>query len=240
MNQQLISTEFIVLCIIQLITLVTSLIILITSFKHYLNIDRSKFLLRKSVKYFTLLFVSIASLCVFSLVLDFYYLATLNSIISGYLFSAIVTTTFANIFCAFQFLVYLLHPERRYLKYPLGIYCLIGIILQWIFPPIFTDIFQFPKDNTIIFIYLYLIYLYVYIIFAYEFLYHSWKSADRKERNRFLCIGLSAVLFIVLLPVGLLGHGKLIMWLLLLSATSLLYLGYNFPKFFQKFLKVDK
>ncbi len=239
MSNGLITSEFILLCIIQVITIGISLLTLVRSFKRYFNIDRSEIILRKSVKYFTFIFITIVCAGFFSLFVNFFYIYTQNAIISGYLYGTVTTTSVVNIFCAWQFLTYLIHPERRKTKYILGTLCLIGIVIEWFSVPTMDSVLTSPNvqaDYLYLYIYLLCIFGFVYSIFAYDFFKASYKSPEKKEKIRFLCMGLTGLLILFMYPVG--TFGLIYSWSLILSSTILLYLGYNFPKFFQSLLKI--
>ncbi|NVM30263.1 MAG: hypothetical protein HWN65_15570 [Candidatus Helarchaeota archaeon] len=237
MSNGLITVEFIFLCSIQIFTIVFSLIVFMSSLKRYLNTDKSEVFLRKSVKYFTFILITIACAGSSALFVNIFFFITSDGIVSGYLYGSVITSMFVNIFCAWQFLNYLIHPERRITKYPIGICVTIGIVLTWFYPGVMTTVFFSPIIETpFIYIYLLGLYVFVYILFAFEFLRHGGKSFEKKEKYRFFCLGVSALLSLFMF----LGFfwGLIYAWLFILFSMIFLYLGYNFPKFFQKALKI--
>jgi len=237
MNEPIYSAEFILLCIIQMVTIGFSVISFIHSFKQYLRIDPSEVILRKSVKYFTFIFITICCAALFSLACNFFYLVTSNGIIAGYLYAAATTMILVNVFCAWQFVTYLIHPERRPTKYIIGSYCLIGIILLWCFAPIvFSGGWVPNSENMGLYVYIWIIFAFVWGVFTIDFIRNSLKSTEKKEKHRFFCMGLSGVFAFLMFPLT--PFGQIFPWMMILAGTILLYLGYNFPHFFQRFLKV--
>jgi hypothetical protein len=101
--------------------------------------------LRKSIKYFSFIFLTITVAGIFSMITNFYYLSTKNGFLAGYIYACVTTNILGNVFCAWQFITYLIHPERRNIKYIVGIYCLIGIILIWVFAPTVTNVLYTPN-----------------------------------------------------------------------------------------------
>ena len=91
--------QFIILSSVQLVTMGFSLIILVNGLKRYFSTERSEIILRKSVKYFCFILISIFCAALFSLIVNIYYLFTENGIIAGYLYDGVATSMFANVFC---------------------------------------------------------------------------------------------------------------------------------------------
>lgn len=238
MTQPVFPAEFVLLCGTQLFTLAFSLIVLVNGIKRYLNTDKSEIFLRKSVKYFSFILLTIACAAGWALFVNIFFFISSDGFISGYLYGGVVTSLFVNIFCAWQFLNYLIHPERRVTKYPVGICITIGIVLIWFYPGFMTSVFYSPIiENIFMYLYLLGLYVFVYGIFSYEFFKHGLNSADRKEKYRFYCLGGSALLSLFMF-FGF-YWGLIYGWLIILNSTILLYLGYTFPKFFQKAFKVQ-
>jgi len=231
------SAEFIVLCIIQLVTIAFSVITFIRSFKQYLGIDPSEEILRKSVKYFTLIFITISCAASFTLASNFIFIFTSDGIIAGYIYNAANSTILINVFCAWQFITYLIHIERRQTKYIIGTFCIIGLILYWVYIPTIFSVVLPPLsvENQGIYIYTAVIFAFVWGVFAFDFFRSSVKATEKREKYRFFFIGLSGVFAFLMFPVGF----RLIFpWIVILVGTILLYLGYTFPRFFQRRLKV--
>ncbi|NVM54251.1 MAG: hypothetical protein HWN66_11165 [Candidatus Helarchaeota archaeon] len=239
MNNGMITPEFILLCGIQIATMGFSLITFIHSFKRYLHIDPTEVILRKSVKYLAFLFLTIIFAGIFSMTVNLFYIATGDGVIAGYFYGMVTTTTLVNVFCAWQFVTYLIHPERRNTKYIIALFCTVGMVLVWFSPPTITTWIYSPnigKESIYIYIYVLIIFIFVYGIYAFDFLKKSIKSPEKKEKYRFLCMGASALFSLLMFPMGFLGI--IYSWIVVLVSTILLYLGYNFPKFFQRVLKV--
>ncbi len=236
MNNGMITAEFILLCGIQLFTIAFSTITFVHSFRRYLRTDPSEILLRKSIKYFTFIFLTIVCAGVFSLLTNFYYIATQDGVIAGYIFASVTTTILINVFLAWQFTTYLINPKRRPTKYIIGIYCIVGIILIWLFTPTITEVPPTPNvENRYLYIYLWAIFTFVWSIFTYDFFKSSLNATEKRDKYRFLCLGVSGVLGLLMFPMGMLGQTY--SWVVTLCSTILLYLGYYFPKFFQRRLK---
>lgn len=237
MDQLAYSAEFIILCIIQMVAIGFSAVIFIHSFKRYLRIDPSEIILRKSVKYFIFIFITISCAGFFSLACNFFYLITSNGVIAGYIYAAATTTILVNVFCAWQFVTYLIHPERRPAKYIIGIYCLIGIILLWFMVPIISSVTSTPDlQNMGIYVYIWIIFAFVWGVFTADFIRDSLKAAEKKDKYRFFCMGLCGIFGFLMFPLAF--FGLIFAWIMVLAGTILLYLGYNFPRFFQRLLKV--
>ncbi|MHA1651415.1 MAG: hypothetical protein ACTSYB_14580 [Candidatus Helarchaeota archaeon] len=237
MIQGIDTIEFTLLCCIQIFTIGISLIIFINSFRRYLSINPSELLLRKSVKYFTLIFVTVTVAGIFSLFSNFFYIFTHDGIIAGYIYAVVTSVIILNVFCAWQFITYLILPERRITKYPIGIYCIIGMILIWFFAPTVTNVLYTPNlKNNFLYVYLWSIFTFVWSVFAYEFIRYSMKVSEKKEKYRFRCIGASGIFAVLMFPMAF--FGQIFSWLIILNSIVALYLGYNFPKFFQRILKV--
>ncbi|MFX1295215.1 MAG: hypothetical protein ACFFD2_10240 [Promethearchaeota archaeon] len=238
MSAQVFSIEFIILSSIQTVTVMFSFITFISGLKRYFNTNQSEIFLRKGLKYFSFILLTIAIAGIFAIIVNFFFIFTSNGIISGYLYCIITTSVFINTFCAWQFLNYLIHPKRRNTKYIIGICCTIGIIIIWFYPGIMTNVFHSPfVEKRFIYLYLVCLYFFVYGFFAFEFFKHSYFSSDKKEKYRFFCLGMSA-LFSILMFLGFF-LGLFYTWIIILNSTVLLYLGYNFPKFFQRALKIQ-
>jgi hypothetical protein len=234
----LISAEFILLCNVILICSTFSTVIFIRSFKHYLRTDPGEQMLRKSIKYFTLIFVTIDVAGVFSLISNIYFLATLDGVVAGYIYAVVTSIIMLNVFCAWQFITYLLHPDRRPTKYLVGIYCIIGMVLIWFFTPTVTSVLHTPNlKHSFLYLYLWIGFAFVWSILFYEFFKSSRAATERRDKYRFFCIGLSGVFAFLMFPVGVLS--TLLSWLIILTSTVLLYLGYYFPNFFQQILKLQ-
>jgi len=238
MNPVLFTAEFVLLCGIQIFSVIFSLIVFVNGLKRYLNIDKSEVFLRKSVKYFSFILLTIACAAAWALFVNIYFIISSDGLVSGYLYSGVITATFVNIFCAWQFLNYLILPERRGTKYTVGICVIIGIVLVWFYPGFMTTVFFSPQtENIFIYLYLLTLFYFVYIIYTFEFFRHGLKTAAKKEKYRFYCLGVSSLLGLFMFLGIILG--LTFGWLIILNSTILLYLGYNFPKFFQKALKVQ-
>lgn len=237
MNQPADSVEFIALCIIQLVTIGFSVITFIRSFKRYLGIDRSEKILRKSVKYFTFIFITIFCAAIFSLISNFVYLATLDGILAGYFYTAAYSTIMINIFCAWQFIIYLIHLERRQTKYIIGIYCVIIIVLLWFYPPTISSVLLPPMNPKYLVLFSLVagLFIFVWSVFAFDFFRSSVRATDRREKYRFFHIGLSGVFASLMFPFGM--FRMIFPWIMILIGVILLYVGYNFPPFFQRRLK---
>lgn len=219
-----ITLEFILLCGIQIFTMGFSAFTFIRGFKQYRHIDRSEIFLRKSVKYFIFIFITILIAGFFTLLSNFYFLITDDGFIAGYIYGAVTTSILLNVFCAWQFLTYLIHPNRRSTKYIIGIYCIIGIILIWIFAPTVTSVLQTPNlKNNFLYIYLWAVFAFVWSIFAYDFLALSRRATKKKDKYRFLYLGLCGVCTLLMFPLGMIT--TLLSWIIILTAISFLYLG---------------
>ena len=238
MNQFEYSAEFIILCIIQMVTMGFSATTTIRSFKQYLRMNPSDIILRKSVKYFTFIFITIFGAAFFSLISNLLYIFTLNGIIAGYLYTAAISMIEINVFCAWQFITYLIHPERRPTKYIIGIFCIIIMILLWFYVPIVSNVIFAPINlaNQELYIYSAGIFAFVWGVFAFDFFRSSVKSTEKREKYRFFCIGLCGIFALLIFPLGI--FRQIFSWIMVLVGTILLYLGYNFPHFFQRFLKL--
>ena len=237
MSQPADSAEFIVLCIIQLVTIGFSVITFIRSFKRYLGIDPSEKILRKSVKYFIFIFITICCAAFFSLASNFVFIITSDGVIAGYLYNAATTAVLINVFCAWQFIIYLIHIERRQTKYIIGTVCSIGLILHWVSVPTVTSVLFPPVnvENQGLFLYSAALFVFVWAVFAFDFFRSSVKSSEKREKYRFFCIGLCGVFASFMFPLGI--FRQIFPWMVILVGVALLYLGYNFPRFFQRLLK---
>jgi hypothetical protein len=233
MQPPFLTFQYILLVSIQVVTIIFSLRVALSGLKRYRNTDRGQKFLRKSVKYFSYILVTIATAGICTIISNIYFLATKDGIISGYLYGMVTTSTLVNIFDAWQFQTYLLHPERRIMKYPIGICSIIGIILVWVYPGVTTTVFFSPFiENMFTFLFILVFFVFVYGIFAFEFFRTAHKSTDLKQKYRYYCIGTGGLLSITMF----LGFffGLIVSWVVILNSTILLYVGYNFPKFFQK------
>jgi len=237
MNQPADSTEFIALCVIQLVTIGFSVITFIRSFRRYLGIDPSEIILRKSVKYFTFIFITIFCAAFFSLTSNFVFTVTSNGFIAGYIYNAATSTILINVFCAWQFVTYLIHLERRQTKYIIGAFCIVGMALHWFYVPTLTSVIFTPVnwENQGLYFYSAAIFAFVWGVFAFDFFRSSVKSTEKREKYRFFCMGLCGIFAFLMFPLGILR--QVFPWIVILLGTILLYLGYNFPKFFQRFIK---
>ncbi|MHA1265836.1 MAG: hypothetical protein ACTSRS_11440 [Candidatus Helarchaeota archaeon] len=232
------SIEFALLCSIQLFTMAFSSVIISRSYRHYRRTNPSEILLRKSIKYFTFIFVTINFGGIFSIISNFYFLITKDGVGAGYIYAIVSCLILLNVYCGWQFLTYLLHPKRQPTKYFIGIYCILGIIFIWIFTPTVSNVLTTPNlKNDALYIYLWAIFAFVWAVFVYEFLKRSLQATERRDKYRFCCLGLSGIFAFFMFPMGILG--TLFSWLFILLGTLFLYLGYYFPKFFQKLLNID-
>jgi hypothetical protein len=232
------SAEFIALCIIQLVTIGFSVIIFIRSFKRYLGIDRSEKILRKSVKYFTFIFITIFCAAIFSLTSNFIYITTMDGIFAGFFYTAAYSVIIINVFCAWQFITYLIHLERRQTKYVIGLYCIIVMVLLWFYPPTLSSVLIPPMNGNNLGLYslVAIIFAFVWGVFAFDFFRSSVKSTEKREKYRFFCMGLCGIFAFLMFPLGI--FRLIYPWIMILIGVNLLYFGYNFPQFFQRLLKI--
>ena len=126
MQPPFLTFPFILLVSIEVVTIIFSLRVALSGINRYRNTDRAQKFLRKSVKYFSYILVTIATAGICTIIAAIYFLATNDGIVSGYLYCMVTTSTLVNIFDAWQFQTYLLHPERRIMKYPIGICSIIS------------------------------------------------------------------------------------------------------------------
>ncbi|MHA1129598.1 MAG: hypothetical protein ACTSQQ_02210 [Candidatus Helarchaeota archaeon] len=239
MQPATLSFQFIILCSIQVITIIFSFRVAFDGIKRYCNSDRTQKFLRKSVKYFIFILITVASAGIFTIISNIFFIGTQDGVIAGYLYSMVVTSILFNVFTAWQFLIYLLHPELRITKYPIGICSIVGIILVWLYPGVTTSVFFSPIiENTFTFLYLFIFYFFVYSVFAFEFYRTAYKSTEFKEKYRYCCIGTGALFSIMIFLGRFLG--LIFAWIVVLNSTILLYMGYTFPKFFEKAFQIKK
>lgn len=238
MFQPSISIEFIFLCSIQIGILVFSFMVFLNGLKRYRSTNISEGFLQKSVKYFIFIVLTILIASAWGLLVNIYFAVTSNGVVAGYLYEGIITCILVNIFCAWQFLNYLFHPERRDTKYIVGVAVILGIIFVWLYPGVIVSPLVSPiTDNLITYIYPFLLFVIVYSFVSYEFFKHS-RSPNKKERYGYRFLGGSALLSIFMF-FGFF-FGLIYAWFITLNSTILLYLGYSLPRAFLRALKIEE